>query len=116
MAWGYHLLLDCAGCNNRITDKEHIKNFVSELVTKIDMIAVGDPVIEFLLPGEPNQGYSLMQLIVTSNITAHFIDSNNTAYIDIFSCKDYNQDIAKSIVMDYFNPTSIKETFIQRQA
>jgi S-adenosylmethionine/arginine decarboxylase-like enzyme len=114
--WGYHLLLDCAGCNDSIKDKELIKQFVKELVATIEMTAIGDPIIELLLPGELNQGYSLMQLIATSNITAHFVDHDNTAYIDIFSCKEFSLELAKSIVLKYFNPNSVKETFIKRQA
>jgi len=114
--WGYHLLLDCAGCNDSIKDKELITQFVKDLVTTIDMTAIGDPIIELLLPGELNQGYSLMQLISTSNITAHFVDHDNTAYIDIFSCKEFDVELAKSIIIKYFNPNSVKETFIKRQA
>ena len=114
--WGHHLLLDCAGCNNSIKDKELIKQFVADLVTTIDMTAIGEPIIELLLPGEANQGHSLMQLIATSNITAHFVDCDNTAYIDIFSCKQFDLELAKSVVSKYFNPRLIKETFIERQA
>ena len=113
--WGYHLLLDCAGCSN-ITDKTHIQNFVNALVKQIHMIPVGDTIIELLLPGESNQGYSVMQLITTSNITAHFVDNNNTAYIDVFSCKDFDFEIVKSVVNQYFKPSKIKETFIHRNA
>jgi S-adenosylmethionine/arginine decarboxylase-like enzyme len=80
------------------------------------MIPVGNTIIELLLPGEPNQGYSVMQLITTSNITAHFVDSDSTAYIDVFSCKDFDLEIVKSVVNDYFKPIQIKETFIYRDA
>lgn len=114
--WGYHLMLDCAECNDGIKSKENIKNFVEELINKINMVAHGDPIIEYLLPDEPNCGYSLMQLITTSNICAHFVESNHTAYIDIFSCKEYNTEIAKDIVRKYFGASKMKSTFVKRQA
>lgn len=114
--WGYHLMLDCAGCNDNIKDKQAIYTFVKDLVNQIDMIAHGEPIIEFLLPGEPNEGYSLMQLITTSNICAHFIDGNNTAYFDIFSCKPFDIEVAKKVVDTHFGPSKVKQYFITRQA
>ncbi len=114
--WGWHLMLDCAGCNDNIKSYDQIYAFVKELVPHIDMIAAGEPIIEFLLPGDAKEGYSLMQLIVTSNICAHFVNPDNTAYFDIFSCKSYeNQDVI-DIVQKYFAPTSIKQHFVHRQA
>jgi S-adenosylmethionine decarboxylase len=114
--WGYHLMLDIAGCNDNIKDKTKIAEFAKDLVERIDMIAHGEPIIEFMLPGDPKQGYSLVQLIQTSNITAHFIEPDYTAYIDVFSCKAFDKDIAKLCVKDYFDPSSIKEHFLHRQA
>lgn len=109
-------MLDCAECNDGIKDKTNIYNFVKELVNEIDMVAHGEPIIEYLLPDDPKQGYSMMQLITTSNITAHFIEPDYTCYIDIFSCKEYNIETAKKVVAKYFGARRMKETFITRQA
>jgi S-adenosylmethionine/arginine decarboxylase-like enzyme len=114
--WGHHLILDCAGCNNNIKSKDQIKLFLTDLISKIDMTAVGDPVIEHLLTGEINQGFSVLQLITTSNITAHFVEHDNSAYIDVFSCKPFDIDLAQSVVTAHFDPTTVKQTFLRRQA
>jgi S-adenosylmethionine/arginine decarboxylase-like enzyme len=114
--WGYHLMLDCAECNDGIKDKENIILFVKELVKEIDMVAHGEPVVEYLLPGDPKQGYSMMQLITTSNICAHFIEPDYTAYFDIFSCKEYDIEVAKRVVQKYFGANKMKVTFLTRQA
>ena len=114
-SWGYHLILDCSGCQD-INDKDQIYNFVKDLIQQIDMIAHGEPVIEYLLPGEPNQGYSLMQLITTSNICGHFMELDGTAYFDVFSCKEFNPATVKKVVKHYFNPKKIKSKLIKRQA
>ena len=113
--WGYHLMLDCSGCEN-IDSKDNIYNFVKDLVDKIDMVAHGEPIIEYLLPGDPKQGYSLMQLITTSNICGHFMELDGTAYFDIFSCKEFNLSTAQNVVKEYFNPKKIRVNFITRQA
>jgi S-adenosylmethionine/arginine decarboxylase-like enzyme len=114
--WGYHLMLDCAGLNTNITNKETIQEFLRELVKRIDMVAYGDPTIEYLLPDTDNAGYSVVQLITTSNICIHFVDSNSTGYFDIFSCKEFDTATAISVVNEYFAPTSTKINFITRNA
>jgi S-adenosylmethionine decarboxylase len=116
--WGYHLILDCSNCDfSKISDGNNIKNFIKELVTKIDMKAFGEPIIQrFALEDATKTGYSLVQLIETSSITGHFVELNGDAYIDIFSCKQYSQELAKEIVMKYFNPKKIRTTYLTRQA
>jgi S-adenosylmethionine/arginine decarboxylase-like enzyme len=116
--FGYHLMLDCAGClvENGIGSKEAIYNFIKELVVAIGMEAHGEPIIEYLLPGDPKQGYSLMQLITTSNICGHFMELDGTAYFDIFSCREYSQQTAIDIVNKYFAPVNMRVNFITRNA
>lgn len=115
-SWGYHLILDISGCNNEINEEKEIRKFIKELVKEIDMIAVGQPVLKYLLPGQPNEGYSLMQLIETSSITFHFVKPNKTAYCDIFSCKSFEPKDAIRVVEKYFQPDKIEKCFIQRDA
>ena len=116
--WGYHLSLDCkAGDLDQIQSKENIKLFIEELVAKIDMVAYGDPIIEHFATHDPDKaGYSLVQLIETSSITGHFIDQNGDCYIDIFSCKQFDIETAKSVVDKYFSPSQTKVTYLTRQA
>jgi S-adenosylmethionine decarboxylase len=115
--WGYHLMLDCSGCNlDKIADRDLIYRFTKDLVERIDMVAHGEPIIEHLLPGDPKQGYSMMQLITTSNICAHFMELDGTAYFDIFSCKQFDIETAKTIVEEYFQPQKMRVNYITRHA
>jgi len=115
--WGYHLILDCSSCNyKKITDVNNIKEFLNKLIPAINMVAHGEPIIEFLLPGEDNQGYSVLQMITTSNITAHFVNRDGAGYIDIFSCKQFDTEIACDYVREFFEPANIKQQLIFRQA
>jgi len=115
--WGYHLMLDCSGCNiDEVSSRDNIYKFIKDLVQRIDMVAHGEPIIEYLLPGDPKQGYSLMQLITTSNICGHFMELDGTAYFDIFSCKEFDIETAKTIVEEYFHPARMRVNFITRHA
>jgi len=116
--WGYHLMVDCGGCNlDAITDKQLVVQFVKELVDAIDMIAVGDPWVERTAIGVPDkEGFSLYQLIVTSNISAHFVDASRQIYLDVFSCKEFEQETVKQVVKKYFSPRRMKLNFIYRNA
>jgi S-adenosylmethionine decarboxylase len=116
MAWGYHLMLDCAG-GQRINDKEHMRNFIKELVPAIDMIAFGEPWIEhFATHAADKAGLSFCQMIETSNICGHFVDSTGDFYIDIFSCKPFELAVAAELVEKYFSPKTIGLNFIERTA
>lgn len=114
--WGYHLMLDCKSCNKNVSDPKAIYDFNKELVQRIDMVAHGEPIIEFMLPGDPKQGFSLVQLITTSNICAHFMDFDRTAYLDVFSCKEFDPNIVKDVFVKYFEPEKMRVNYITRNA
>mgnify|MGYP003349956064 FL=1 len=115
MAWGYHLILDCyAGDLALITDGKHISDFAKTLVERIDMKAYGEPqVIHF---GEDDkQGFTLVQLIETSNICGHFCDDTGNFYLDVFSCKPYDRAVVRALVQEFFEPKRITERFLERE-
>lgn len=116
--WGFHLLLDCKGCNKfLITDRDNIKNFVDDLVKQIDMIAYGDTHIEHFATHDPDKaGYSFFQMIETSNISGHLVDKNGDAYIDVFSCKSFDIDLVQTIVDKWFSPEKIRVNYLTRNA
>ncbi len=114
--WGYHLILDCKG-GRKIKDKDDIGLFVTKLVDEIDMISYGEPIIEHFATHDSNKaGFSLVQLIETSSITGHFVDKNGDFYLDVFSCKEYDIQKVIKFVNNYFEPKSIKDTYLLRQS
>ena len=72
--WGQHLVLDFNGCPKELlSDKKNILKWNKELVEAIDMVAYGGPIIEhFASHSLEAEGYTLLQMIETSNISAHF--------------------------------------------
>lgn len=116
MSWGYHLMLDCAG-GHEVDDKERMLQFIKELVPAIDMIAFGEPWIERFATHDPSKaGISFCQMIETSNICGHFVESNGDFYIDVFSCKPFNPVVVENLVEKYFDPVSIRASLIERDA
>ena len=115
-SWGKHLILDAAGCSpKRIGSEVVIKNFTKDLVKQIDMVAYGEPQIVMFGTGN-KKGYTLIQLIETSNIAGHFVEENNTMYLDVFSCKDFDAEIVKKLVHEYFHAQSFSSRVLLRQA
>jgi S-adenosylmethionine decarboxylase len=118
VSWGYHLLLDCKGCDvERITDRECLREFVKVLVEAIDMKAYGETILEHFAEHNPEAaGFSLLQLIETSSITGHFVDKNGDAYIDIFSCKAFDPEMAIKVVQKFLAPQDVKSRLVSRRA
>jgi S-adenosylmethionine decarboxylase len=115
--WGYSLSLDVSGCDHKsICSYEVIREFNIELVKRIEMVAFGEPhLVHF---GSGNKlGYTSVQLIQTSSIVAHFVEENDTFYIDVFSCRTFEIEKVKQCVRDYFGQeSSMKEHYFERQA
>ena len=115
-SWGYHLTIDAAGCDsNAIRSKDAIKKFSQRLVKGIDMVAYGKPhIVRF--GTSVQKGYTLVQLIETSNITAHFSEDSNEVYLDVFSCKPFCEKDAVRIFKECFKPKKMNKRFFKRQA
>ena len=79
------------------------------------MKAYGEPQLEhFATHSFDAAGYTLLQLIETSNICAHFAENLGQVYIDIFSCKSFDNDDAVSVCRRYFEPEIIERHVLER--
>jgi len=114
--WGKHLILDAARCSPKmIRCPIIITNFARTLVKRIDMVPYGEPQVVMFGSGN-KKGYTLIQLIETSNIAAHFVEENNSMYLDVFSCKDFDPEIVKEAVNEFFDAQKFKTKLMLRQA
>lgn len=114
MAWGWHLSLDCNDSDKEaIKDYDTIYNFSKQLVKDIDMVAYGEPQIVHFGEGD-KEGYTLIQLIETSNICCHFVNSSGDFYLDVFSCKEFDPAVVEDLVQEYFKPKTIIKRAIIR--
>ena len=117
--WGYHMRLNVANCELDTivgeSGRETIHDFTKKLVKDIDMVAYGEPQIVHF--GEGNKsGYTLIQLIETSNIAGHFCDDSGDAYLDVFSCKQFDQQVVINLTEEFFKPSKITYDYTERDA
>lgn len=116
-AWGHHLILDAAGCNENRRDRAAIASFSDALVSAVGMVAFGAPIIEHFGHDDPEtSGFTLVQLIETSNITAHFCDNTGEIYLDLFSCKDFDSETAVAVFRRHFAPQRLSVDKFDRKA
>lgn len=116
MSWGYHLIIDSSKCmRGAIRCPRIITQFSDTLVKEIDMVPYGRPQVQHFGSGN-KAGYTLVQLIETSNIVAHFVEETDDMYLDVFSCKPFYPDTVKKVVSQYFRPLNTNAQFMIRQA
>lgn len=103
--FGQELTIDLKQCNSQtISSKEKIKEYIVQLCSLIDMKQYGEPFIErFALESKIAAGYSFAQMIETSLISGHFSDQLGNAYINIFSCKQFDINTALEFTKNFFD-------------
>lgn len=116
--WGYHLILDCSGCDQKLmSDRTNVDRWIRTLVRDIDMQPIGEPVIDYTAGEFPDKaGFTVVQIIVTSSIVAHFIDRDGHIYLDVFSCKTFDPEVVKRSMKEFFGCSAAREYFLTRQA
>lgn len=114
--WGYHLMVNAGRCRpHTIRSYPIIEHFSNTLVKRIDMVPYGKPQIVMFGSGN-KRGYTLVQLIETSNICAHFVEETNDVYLDVFSCKTFDPKIVESLIRESFRAEEMDSKFILRDA
>lgn len=114
--FGAELILDLHDCDAAsIRSRQKIDTFVRKLCRRIKMKRYGEPLIEHFGHKTPvTSGYSMVQLIETSCISAHFSEGKNSVYLNVFSCKRFDPDDATKFCKEYFGAKSVKKRFIER--
>src|SRR3989344_6589593 len=100
--WGRSASIDLHGCDpESVKSPAAIRRFVKALAKELKMHLVGPAEIKRFGHGKL-RGYSMMQFIETSTITAHFDEKGKRAFIDIFSCKTYSSNKVAQFCKKYF--------------
>jgi S-adenosylmethionine decarboxylase len=102
--WGLETSLDIHGCNGKIDDAKAVEEYVVELCRDvIKMKRYGPCLVErFGAPGTDLEGLSMFQFIETSCVSGHFSPSTRSAYINVFSCADYDPIAVEEFTEKFF--------------
>lgn len=120
-SYGPELLLDCSECDPTTFTRKSIKGYMKALCKAIDMQRED---LHFWddkdVPGDEKRtephvvGISAVQFIITSSIVIHTLTKLERVYVDIFSCKLFDEGAAKSLTWNWFKAGRVGSHLIQR--
>lgn len=92
--------------------KEILQTFLYDLVKEIDMEILIEPAIEF----SRNQAWTGLVGIITSHISFHYWTVEQYVQLDVYSCKEFDVEKAKSFLDKFWLASEQKILFINREA
>ena len=119
--YGIELILDMHGCDASKFTRESISAYFERLCVFIDMQRedlhfwddIGVPEEDKqTLPH--TQGTSAVQFILTSSIVIHTLDQLRAVYINMFSCKAFDPNVAEEFSIEWFGAAECSARFIDR--
>lgn len=115
-AFGPHLTIDASGCDRaKLTDQLHIYRLLDELPAKIGMTKMTLPyVVEWLDKWAETPGYTGFVMLAESHISIHTFPDSDYVFIDIFSCRNFDVDQAKQVLIDAFGAKKATVNIVQR--
>ncbi len=112
--YGQHLLVTALGCNENILSIESMYHFLQNMADEIDMVRYGPPIVA-RFGGGIETGLSGVQLIETSAIMFHTNDAHRDMYLDVFSCKTFEDSTVRRVLDEFLAPTSISTELLYRK-
>ena len=119
--YGIELVLDLSECNTAKFNRKDIKSFFAQLCELIGMkpedYYFWD---DYHVPLAKRQtdpktkGTTAIQFILTSNITIHTLDLSGAVFVNIFSCKEYDTDVARDFAAKFFEAKRYESLVIER--
>jgi len=116
--FGPHLMLDLSECDQeRINDLDLIFNFLNTLPDMIGMVKITQPYV-FPYTGivPEDRGITGFVVIAESHLSIHTFVEKGYAFVDLFSCKPFNTDMARDMIIKAFISKRPKVYMIERGA
>lgn len=119
--YGKELILDLHLCDPSTFNRKSLRKYFKTLCKVIDMKAEklvfwDDENVpeEYKQVQAHTKGTSAIQFILTSNITVHTLDELKCVYVNIFSCKDFDNKKAEDFTKQFFNGEVKQSVVIDR--
>jgi len=84
-----------------LADPENIAAFVRAVIDAIGMRSHGPLSLERFGDGDL-EGWSAMQFIETSSITVHADEVSGRCFVDVFSCRPFDAEVAAGVAVAHF--------------
>ena len=119
--YGYELIMDLHGCDVSTFDRASLQSFFEKLCNEIKMQRcelhfwddMGVP-LEEQQTSPHTKGTSAVQFILTSTIVIHTLELLEAVYINMFSCKEFDKNIAEQLTKEWFRAKECRTHFIER--
>ena len=119
--YGFELIIDLHDCDVSTFNRKSLDAYFAKLCKAIKMKKCERYFWDDVgLPEEQKQtsphtkGSSAVQFILTSSIVIHTLDLLEAAYVNIFSCKKFDKEMAIKITKEWFSAKEAWTHFIER--
>jgi S-adenosylmethionine decarboxylase len=116
--FGYHLILDCYGCDKEVLDSmASCYNYLNDMVVLLKVHKQSEPFVvnTDAIKYPDKAGISAWVPLVESGISIHTLTPTNFVSIDVYSCKKYSIEKVKAFTQKVFKPLEIEEKFFLRE-
>ena len=107
MGFGPHLMVDCFHFDKveELSDLNNISEFLWELSQDIEMTPITQPyVFPYKNEDAPeDEGVTGNLIIAESHISIHTFPKKDYAFVDVFSCREFNTADALEFISDYLS-------------
>ncbi len=108
-------MLDCYGCSReKLKDAGFIFDFLKSFSDRIKMTRVSEPLVFKYSCENTDWGISGVVLVAESHISIHTFPEKEHAFIDIFSCKEFNLDRAREELLKAFGASFHREELVEQ--
>jgi S-adenosylmethionine decarboxylase len=114
--FGPHLIIDGSRCDTRkLGDRILVEQVLNAYPDAIGMTKIGGPyMFEYQAPDPAYSGVSGLVVIAESHIALHTFPELDYFTMDIFSCKNFDHEIAIAYIRDAFDVKEMDRMLVQR--
>ena len=115
--FGLHVTIDASGCNkDKLSSVTLVYDILNKLPDKIGMTKMTLPYVVKWLDkfAEGTEGISGFVMIAESHISIHTFPDQDYVFMDIFSCRDFNADMAIKYLTSAFESTRYQKHLLKR--
>ena len=115
--FGLHVTIDASGCNKR---KLASVTLIYDILNKLpDMIGMTKMTLPYVVKWLDNfahgtEGVSGFVMIAESHISIHTFPDQDYVFMDIFSCKEFDAEMAVKYLTHAFETTRYKKNILKR--